>query len=191
MKLLPDNVVQFSWAVWLASWMVAAHWSSRTERRANIRSEFLYRAFTAVGAVLVFIPHPPWMWMRAVAWQPDTAIDWMFVGLVLCGLIITWWARVALGRLWSSGVTRKVRHEVITAGPYRVVRHPIYSGIILSIMATATIRGTEAAYVGAVLIALGLFIKARVEEQFLRRELGEELYGAYARRVPMLVPFVL
>lgn len=124
MRISPDNVVQFVWGVWLASWILAARWSSRTERRANTRTEFLYRGFTAVGAMLVFIPHPFWMWMMAATWRPGAAVEWMLVALALCGLIITSWARVALGPLWSSGVTRKAQHEVITAGPYRVVRRP-------------------------------------------------------------------
>jgi protein-S-isoprenylcysteine O-methyltransferase Ste14 len=190
MKISPDNVVRLLWAVWLLSWIIAARWSSRTERRAKARSEFLYRAVTLFGALLVFIVRPSSAWMMATIWQPGAGIGWMLTAFALCGLLITWWARIALGRLWSSGVTRKVEHEVITAGPYRVVRHPIYSGIILSILATAAIRGTEAAYLGAALMALGLWIKARVEERFLREELGQDRYDRYARHVPMLVPFL-
>jgi protein-S-isoprenylcysteine O-methyltransferase Ste14 len=97
--------------------------------------------------------------------------------------------RSELGRLWSSGVTRKTDHSVIITGPYGLVRHPIYFGIILATLVTAVIRGTAPGCVGAAFMVLGLFIKARIEERFLRSELGEERYSAYARRVPMLVPF--
>jgi protein-S-isoprenylcysteine O-methyltransferase Ste14 len=57
------------------------------------------------------------------------------------------------------------------------------------VLATAASRGTAGACLGAALIVLGLLIKARIEEQFLRLELGQEPYDAYARRVRMLVPF--
>jgi protein-S-isoprenylcysteine O-methyltransferase Ste14 len=114
----------------------------------------------------------------------------VLVAIAALGFAFTWWARVVLGRLWSSGVAVKADHDMITAGPYRLVRHPIYSGILLSVLATAAIRGTAAAVLGAALIILGLFVKARAEERFLRRELGDDRYASYARRVPMLVPFV-
>jgi protein-S-isoprenylcysteine O-methyltransferase Ste14 len=113
----------------------------------------------------------------------------LLVGATVSGFAFSWWARIVLGRLWSSSVTRKTDHRIVTTGPYRVVRHPIYSGIIVAVLATAGIRGTAAGCLGAALIVLGLFVKARVEEGFLRRELGEQQYIDYARRVPMLVPF--
>jgi protein-S-isoprenylcysteine O-methyltransferase Ste14 len=109
--------------------------------------------------------------------------------MTISGFAVAWWARITLGRLWSGTVTRKVDHEIISAGPYRLVRHPIYSGLLLSVGATAALRGTMAAVLGAAAIGIGLFVKARVEERFLRSELGIEQYDGYARRVPMLVPF--
>jgi protein-S-isoprenylcysteine O-methyltransferase Ste14 len=112
----------------------------------------------------------------------------MLVATTISGFAVAWWARITLGRLWSGSVTRKVDHEIISAGPYRMVRHPIYSGLLLSVAATAALRGTVAAVLGAAAIGIGLFVKARVEERFLRSELGRERYDGYARRVPMLVP---
>jgi protein-S-isoprenylcysteine O-methyltransferase Ste14 len=110
------------------------------------------------------------------------------VAVVLAGLLFTWWARVHLGRLWSSSVTRKADHHVVDTGPYGIVRHPIYTGIILASLATAGMRGTALAWLGAGVMTTGWVIKARLEEEFLRDQLGTETYGEYARRVPMLVP---
>ena len=107
---------------------------------------------------------------------------------VLAGLLFTWWARIHLGRLWSSSVTRKADHHVVDTGPYRIVRHPIYTGIILASLATAAMRGTALAWLGACVMTTGWVIKARLEEEFLREQLGAETYAKYARRVPMLVP---
>ncbi|HEV8142202.1 MAG TPA: isoprenylcysteine carboxylmethyltransferase family protein [Methylomirabilota bacterium] len=109
--------------------------------------------------------------------------------LAILGFAFTWWARIALGRLWSGTVTRKAGHVIVTTGPYALVRHPIYTGILLAVVATALSRGTVLTYVGAVVFGIGLVIKARVEERFLQSELGQDNYRDYARRVPMLVPF--
>jgi protein-S-isoprenylcysteine O-methyltransferase Ste14 len=71
-----------------------------------------------------------------------------------------------------------------------LVRHPIYAGIVLATLATAVVSGTPSSFLGAALMTLGWYVKARIEEHFLREELGPEAYDSYARRVPMLVPFL-
>jgi protein-S-isoprenylcysteine O-methyltransferase Ste14 len=110
--------------------------------------------------------------------------------LVLAGIVFTWWARLVLGKLWSGNVARKDAHRIVDTGPYALTRHPIYTGVLLSIFATAGAIGRLDALIGFALIAIGLWMKARLEEQFLRAELGAAAYDAYARRTPMLVPFL-
>lgn len=188
MQISPTDAAVYAWAVWFASWLVAAFWSSRIERRSRSQADGAYRLLTAVGALLLFDIRPSWHWRAAQLWRPENAIAWTLVAVTLSGFAFAWWARITIGRLWSSGVTRKEHHEIISVGPYRLVRHPIYSGLLLSAAATAAIRGTDVAVLGAVTIGLGLFIKARVEERFLRSELGSAQYDRYARQVPMLVP---
>src|SRR5262249_34671190 len=96
---------------------------------------------------------------------------------------------IHLGRLWSSNVGRKADHRIIDTGPYAIVRHPIYTGLIIASCATASLRGTAGAWIGVALLTIGWYVKARLEERFLREQLGVERYDAYARRVPMLIPF--
>jgi protein-S-isoprenylcysteine O-methyltransferase Ste14 len=110
--------------------------------------------------------------------------------LVGAGIAFAWWARLHLGRLWSARITRKSDHRVVESGPYGVVRHPIYSGLLLSLLATAAAKGTLLGVGGFVLLLIGIFMKARLEERWLGAELGAEEYASYRRRVPMLVPFV-
>jgi protein-S-isoprenylcysteine O-methyltransferase Ste14 len=112
------------------------------------------------------------------------------VAVAMVGFLFTWWARIVLGRLWSSTVSRKEHHHLVDTGPYALVRHPIYTGLMLAAFATAMLRGTVEACIGATVMMLGWYIKARLEEEFLREQLGADTYGAYARRVPMLVPFL-
>jgi protein-S-isoprenylcysteine O-methyltransferase Ste14 len=90
--------------------------------------------------------------------------------------------------MWSSSVTRKADHHIIDTGPYSLVRHPIYTGIIVAAAATAALEARPLAFAGLVLVIIGFWIKARLEERFLRNELGAEVYDAYARRTGMLFP---
>ena len=87
-------------------------------------------------------------------------------------------------------MTRTVGHHVVDSGPYALVRHPIYTGIIIAYFATAIPTGPGAALAGAVAMTVGWYLKARLEERFLRAELGREAYDAYARRTAMLAPFL-
>jgi protein-S-isoprenylcysteine O-methyltransferase Ste14 len=110
---------------------------------------------------------------------------------MFAGLAFSWWARIHLGRLWSSTITRKEGHRIVDTGPYGLVRHPIYTGLIAALLVTAAVDATIMALIGAASIILRLSLKARSEERFLMIELGGEAYQAYCRRVPMLIPFIL
>lgn len=178
------------WAFWALSWWGAAFWTNRTVGQPGSGSQFLYRAVTIVGAVLLFginprNPNSPWQ-----LWHTSLQVAWAMVALAGAGFAFTWWARLHLGKLWSSSVTRKADHRVVDTGPYALVRHPIYTGIITASIAVFVLKGTSIALAGAAIMTAGWYVKARLEERFLRTELGAEAYDAYARRVAMLVPFV-
>ena len=85
-------------------------------------------------------------------------------------------------------MTLKEGHHIVDTGPYGLVRHPIYAGVMFAALATALMSASPVALVGAALTAVGFSMTARIEEGFLRRELGADAYDAYARRVGMLVP---
>lgn len=177
------------WWAWIVSWWAAAFWRDRAVKRPPVTGEILYRVFVIAGAVLMFSFFWPGSstWM---AWTPGPVMQWAMALLVAAGLLFTWWARITLGRLWSSSVTRKAEHHVVDTGPYALVRHPIYTGVILAQIATAAQSGSLQALAGAAVAIVGWCIKARLEESFLRVELDRDAYDAYARRVPMLVPFL-
>ena len=180
--------MQTVWLLWGTLWMVAAFWSDRAVKAPARRHHVLYRVLPALGIVLLFgsvrsqSPAFP-------LWRMPEIARWLMVAVAMVGFAFTWWARIHLGRLWSSGVSRKAEHHIVETGPYGLVRHPIYTGIILASAATAAQRGTADAWLGMGLMTLGWYIKARLEERFLRDELGVEIYGEYSRRVPMLMPF--
>jgi protein-S-isoprenylcysteine O-methyltransferase Ste14 len=187
MIVRPRAAFAVIWIAWLLSWIVAALWANRTEKRAMNAAIVVHRVAVLAGAALM----TPWAARRLhmwALWHVGYAGAWVLVLLTLAGLLFTWWARIHLGRLWSGSITRKEGHRVIDTGPYALVRHPIYTGLIFALFASAIAQATISGLAGATLIAFGLWLKARVEERFLTAELGADAYGAYRRRVPMLVP---
>jgi protein-S-isoprenylcysteine O-methyltransferase Ste14 len=184
----PETTIRTMWLVWWLSWIVAAAWSDRAVKQPARRYQIVYRLLAGLGAVLLFGMYRHDLRAEMILWRTPIALAWAAVVGVVAGLLFTWWARIHLGRLWSSSVSRKADHHVVDTGPYGIVRHPIYTGIILASVATAAMRGTALAWLGACVMTAGWVIKARLEEAFLRDQLGAEAYGEYARRVPMLVP---
>ena len=185
----PNEAFQLIWIAWVVSWVAASLWSGRTEKRAATRETWIYRIMIFAGAILI----APWTAQalgERPTWQVGYYGAYALVAVMLMGLALTWWARIHLGRLWSSTITRKEEHRLIDSGPYAFVRHPIYTGLIIALLATAAIEATQMALLGALLIALGLWVKARAEERFLSTELAPETYESYRRRVPMLLPFL-
>ena len=128
----------------------------------------LFRAFVIAGAVFLFGLNTGGRAGGPVLWTTRPRRRAPFVAATIAGFAFTWWARLTIGKLWSSGVTRKAEHRVVDTGPYGLVRHPIYTGLILSAFATAFVPLTPMTLVGAALISFGFFLKARLEEQFLR-----------------------
>ncbi len=183
------------------SWLVAALWSSRAAARPG-RGQALYRLPQFLGAALLLVlprssqSFPMLAWggaplaaATAPWWRLPEWVGWIQVGLIAVGLGFCWWARLHLGSLWSGSVTRKADHRIVETGPYALVRHPIYTGLLLALGAQAASRTCAAAALGLALIALSFWWKARVEERFLRAELGADAYDAYRARTAMLIPF--
>lgn len=187
--MTPDVAVNFSWMIWAASWLLAASWADAAAKTQDFRAEIPYRVLIALGFVLVCAPFFERLPGALLCWGPGTLWRWLPLVFVIIGFGFTWWARLHLGRLWSGRVARKTAHRIVETGPYAFVRHPIYTGLCLAALATALERAALTPLLGTVLVSLGFTLKARLEEDFLRQELGVEAYDAYARRVPMLVPF--
>jgi len=184
-----NDAFEVIWIVWFLSWIAASFCASRTEKLAATRETRIYRAAIFTGVVLM----TPWAAQvigEKRIWEVSNDVTCALIVVMCLGVLLTWFARIYLGRLWSSAITRKERHRVVDTGPYAFVRHPIYMGIITAVVATAVIEATLAALGGATLICSGLWLKARAEERFLTVELGPDDYRSYCRRVPMLIPFL-
>jgi protein-S-isoprenylcysteine O-methyltransferase Ste14 len=176
------------WIVWYASWLLSVFWTNRSTTRPDYRQHAAYQIMTMVGLILLFGP-PVAQIAVARLWPANEAFGWIMFGLTFLTFAFMWWARIEMGRLWSGYIAIGADHRVIDSGPFAIVRHPIYTGIIVASFLMAAAQGTLAAFGGALLLSLSFCMKAQLEETFLRKELGPQDYDAYRRRVPMLVPF--
>jgi protein-S-isoprenylcysteine O-methyltransferase Ste14 len=186
---LQTFLIPAMWIAWLIYWKAAAGNVKPTIRREPVKVRCLYTGLLVAGASLFTIVLP----RRHVLWEqmwPQTELTfWLGVLLMALGFAFTAWARVTLGRNWSSTVTLKENHELIQTGPYGWVRHPIYTGLLVMFLGTAVTVGQWRGLPAIGLILVSFLIKLRLEEQWMTELFGPQ-YEAYRRRVAMLVPWV-
>jgi protein-S-isoprenylcysteine O-methyltransferase Ste14 len=184
----PEHALYWLWGVWYASWLLSLFWAGQPSVRLRAWSHAIYQLPTMAGLFLLF--GPPFEGLSPYRlWSVSDDFGWWLFGLTALTFAFCWWARLTMGKLWSGYVARNADHRVVDTGPFAIVRHPIYSGVIFAAFLMAVDLGTAPALAGAAFFALAFWLKARIEERFLMRELGPEPYAAYRRRVPMLVPF--
>jgi protein-S-isoprenylcysteine O-methyltransferase Ste14 len=146
--------------------------------------------------VLAFWPFAGWPGPIVRFYQfprvlPETAwLPWVGVAVALGSLVLAVWARRHLGRNWSGAVTVKLDHELVRTGPYRRIRHPIYTGAIGMYVGVALASGRLQGLLALALVAAAYVRKVRMEEQNMRREFGAA-YDEYVRESWAVIPWVL
>jgi protein-S-isoprenylcysteine O-methyltransferase Ste14 len=134
---LYDLPLALLWLAWLAYWIIAARNVKPTRRRESLVSRLMTIVLTALAAVLLAFRGQKLTWLHA-RFLPQTLIGyWLGLLMVVLGLAFAVWARAHLGRNWSGTVTVKEDHELIRTGPYGIVRHPIYTGLLFAILGSA------------------------------------------------------
>jgi protein-S-isoprenylcysteine O-methyltransferase Ste14 len=187
--LLYDLPLAVLWLAWLAYWVFAARDVKPVRRREPWASRLLTVALTIPVALLTAAPGQWLPWLSA-RFLPDTMIvDWAGLLMVTAGLALAVWARTHLGRNWSGTVTVKEDHELVRSGPYAIVRHPIYTGLLLAMLGTAIILGEWRGLSALCFLSAAFLLKLRREERFMA-ESFPETYPGYRARVPALVPLL-
>jgi protein-S-isoprenylcysteine O-methyltransferase Ste14 len=181
-------VIAGLWTAWIALWLAVAFNVKRTRWRENRWTALWNRVPVLLGAALLIWPRlAPAVLSRPIL-PAGPALPVLGAALVLAGLVFALWARRHLGRNWSGDVTVKEGHALIRSGPYRLVRHPIYSGVVLALAGTALAIGSALGFVATVLILIGFVIKLQVEEARMRETFPD--YADYCRRTARLIPGV-
>ena len=189
MLWLYESFFPVLWIAFIIYWRIKAAGTKTTERLEPAASQILRALIFVIAIVLFATTRIPLRWLYLQPWPAGLWPFWLGATVMVAGLLFAVWAREHLGSNWSSEVTIKQDHELITTGPYAVVRHPIYTGILAGFLGTAIALSQVRGFVVFVLIFLILWLKLRMEEQLMHTQFGET-YATYAHQTAALVPHV-
>ena len=183
-----------SFGLWIAFslyWGRASIGDSTIARSESRGSRFIHETLVNMAFLLLFLqmfPHIPGL---AYRFLPQSRI-FTTAGLILqiVMFVLAIWARFHLGRHWRGVIAILGNHQLIQSGPYRLVRHPIYTAMLGMFVGTAMVSGGLYALLGVVLAAVAYWRKVRIEEHYLHQAFGEE-YAEYSRITPALIPLRL
>lgn len=175
------------WIIFLVYWYLSARNAKTVAQRQSRAAEWAWRGPLLVSAALLILA--PWPPPDARLLAPTLHTAWTGIAITALGLIICIWARHTLGGNWGSAVSLKQGHELIQSGPYRYVRNPIYTGLILMFVGTGIVVNRRSAVLAVVLAIAAYWIKLKQEEAVMQRQFPQA-YAAYRQRVKALIPFV-
>jgi protein-S-isoprenylcysteine O-methyltransferase Ste14 len=183
----PSTIVWMLWVLFGVYWAISALNSKKTKRRETWPQRLAYILPLLAAMVLLSRPEAQRGWLAARLFPLWPAVEWIGVTLVAAGIAIAFWARWHLGANWSGTVTLKEGHELIRSGPYRSIRHPIYTGILLALLGTAVQIGQVRSFFAFVVAWLCFYFKARREESFLAAEFADR-FAAHRQQTGMFFP---
>jgi protein-S-isoprenylcysteine O-methyltransferase Ste14 len=184
------GAIRVCWIIFIIVWLAGVAWTKRTIYRESSAERARYWLVLVIGYFVVIkssdLP-PPFDWLVV---PHTTSSAWAGAFLCISGLVFAIWARATLGTNWSGVVTLKEGHELIERGPYRVVRHPIYTGILAMSAGTAIAMGYFGGFLGLSLLFVSFWLKLRREEDLMLKYFPAK-YAAYQRRVKCIIPFLV
>jgi protein-S-isoprenylcysteine O-methyltransferase Ste14 len=183
----PLSISAALWIAFVIYWSVAARDTAQTKNRESHASRRVHSQLLNASLLLVFVPVPG-LDQRVLPvgrWVVPIGIT-----IHLASFLLAVSARRHLGRFWSAAITQKVGHELVRSGPYRFVRHPIYTAMLGMFVGMAVVSGDLHAFVAVAVIAFAYWRKIRLEERNLT-ELFGATYDDYRRRTRALVPWVI
>jgi len=188
-SLLAD-IIPACWILFSVIWLLAAASTKRSIYRESGAQRLRYWILLVLAYLLLTRGHRlPYPFNVRIVPATET-VEWMAGILCIAGLAFCVWARATLGRNWSGTITLKEGHELIERGPYRFVRHPIYTGLLAMFLATAIAFGYLGGIVAVILAFASFWIKLSEEERLMLQQFPDQ-YQSYQQRVKRIIPFVL
>ncbi len=175
------------WVVLWIYWLVSAA-NQKSVKKRETGSERMGQILPmAVSYLLLFEPLMGfgWLGLRFVAKRQDLELFGLLVTAI--GIAFAIWARAHLGANWSAAVSIRAGHELIRTGPYRRIRHPIYTGMILAAVGTALVVGQMRAVVAVAICLTAFYLKSSKEERWLAQEFGDN-FKTHAEHTGMFFP---
>jgi protein-S-isoprenylcysteine O-methyltransferase Ste14 len=186
------QTIYWSGLLWLlicAVWLGSLPFVKRTIHRQSGSSRWPQTALFIVGLYLIFRSLPTSTWLDQPVLTVTVPIALAGFCIVLCGAGFSIWARVILGENWSGTPSIKQDHALIQRGPYRFVRHPIYTGLLIALLGSALQHSLLRSFLGVIICTVALWLKIAVEEQFMVHLFGDQ-YLRYRKNVSALIPFL-
>jgi protein-S-isoprenylcysteine O-methyltransferase len=184
------NIIGCCWLIFAVVWLLAAISTKRTIYRETALSRLRYMLPMFLAWFLLFRRSHLIYPLNVRIIPPIDAVAWIAAILCVAGLAFCLWARLTIGRNWSGVVTLKENHELIIRGPYALVRHPIYTGLLAMFAATAFISGHVGGIIAIVIVFVSFWIKLSDEEAVMLKQFPDQ-YPNYQKRVKRIIPFVL
>jgi protein-S-isoprenylcysteine O-methyltransferase Ste14 len=186
---VPDafSVVKDLWLVFGLYWLVSALKRKKTKQRESWVQRGWYLIPLIAAAWFLGGAQPRYSWLGQRFIPENLAVAWLGAAMTAAGIAIALWARWHLGTNWSGTVTLKEGHELIRTGPYRTIRHPIYTGILLAMIGSAVTWGQVRGLLMAAILWAAFYVKARREESFLAQEFGER-FAEHVQHTGMFLP---
>ena len=196
-----ETVIVSSWVVFIGVWIVlsfgvkrdikgggfSSWWSQNYLLRLIVLALGVFAATRILAGTAHFSSGDAVIFSNTL-FTPPVALGWVAAVLSAAGVGFAIWARIYLGRNWSSAPAVKENHELVTTGPYAYVRHPIYTGLILTALGT-TLTGTIFG-IGVLIVAAGVFFRRIDKEERIMLELFPDTYPTYQARTKTLIPWI-
>ncbi|MDR3642865.1 MAG: isoprenylcysteine carboxylmethyltransferase family protein [Candidatus Doudnabacteria bacterium] len=189
-------IAYWSWIAILLVWLPGYFTGKRTIRRPNPIRRVIAYALLIAGYMFLFSHSgsgsaaEAFLGIPSIQITPDTAI-FGIIGLAidLVAIAFAIWARITLGSNWSNAIALKENHELVQKGPYGIVHHPIYTGLLFAAFGTAMTIGRLTDYIGIICILVAVLIRIH-DEDVLMAEQFPESHSAYRQQTKKLVPFI-
>ncbi len=184
--------IDLAWYTLLAYWL----WNARGNKAAIRTEGWLVQALLYwMPLVVAFLLLGPgeWFghsWLREGIVPHTVPFFALAFVLVVSGVALACWSRYLLGRNWSSVVQVKQEHELVEDGPYRYIRHPIYTGLLLAFVGSAVAVGDVRGIFAVLIVFVSFWRKLRMEERLLESTFGDT-YRHYRSRTAALIPGLL
>jgi protein-S-isoprenylcysteine O-methyltransferase Ste14 len=178
------------WAAWCLYWAAAAQGVKPVQQAESTASRLTHNVPLVLAILLLAWPGFGGPMLSRNVLPRFAGMFWVGVALLLAGLLFSVAARHQLGGNWSGTVTLKQDHTLTRTGPYRLVRHPIYTGILLAIAGSVVARGEWRDLLALALTVAAFIRKIHIEERFMLARFGE-IYARYQKEVAALIPGLL
>lgn len=182
-----SNWAGYLWLPVVIVWVAMRASVKQTQRTEDMGKYAVHVFCLLLSFWLLFERDTPLGMLERIVVPQTPAVLLLGLVLTISGVALAIWSRLSLGANWSAIVTLKKGHELVRSGPYRWIRHPIYSGILLGLIGSALVRGHLRGWLGFVIFLASIYFKARREERLLHGQFGET-FDDHARRTGMFLP---